>query len=136
MSDAEDSELRPANDNPWYRLATWYGEQMKGANCWTWDKELAAKNRMAWNRWMARVLSDEQRTTLVGKGLPEQETPAETSALRSAFASGRISPTSTHSGPPALPCRRRSVALRARDAGETGPAGIPKIVRCLSCNYV
>jgi uncharacterized protein YjbI with pentapeptide repeats len=95
MSDAEDSELRRANDNPWYRLATLYGEQMKGANCWTWDKELAAKNRMAWNRWMARVLSDEQRATLVGKGLPEQEllplTPAETSALRSAFAarSGR-----------------------------------------------
>jgi hypothetical protein len=103
MSDAEDSELRPANDNPWYRLATLYGEQTKGANCWTWDKELAAKNRMAWNRWMARVLSDEQRATLVGKGLPEQEllplTPAETSALRSAFASGRISPTSAHSGP-------------------------------------
>jgi hypothetical protein len=40
MSDAESEkpEVRRANDNPWYCLATLYGEQAA-----------AARNRMAWN---------------------------------------------------------------------------------------
>jgi len=88
MSDAEKPELRRANDNPWYCLATLHGEQPAQED---WDKDLAAKNRMAWNRWMAGVLSDEQRADLVKKGFSEAElvplTPAEESAFCSAFAS-------------------------------------------------
>jgi uncharacterized protein YjbI with pentapeptide repeats len=87
MSDAEKAELRRANDNPWYCLATLYGEQPAG----DWDQDLVAKNRTAWNRWMAARLSDEQRTDLVKNGLSESElvplTPEEKSMVCSAFAS-------------------------------------------------
>jgi hypothetical protein len=50
MRDAVEPELRLANDNPWYCLARLYRELPKGAN---WDEDLVAKNRMAWNRWIA-----------------------------------------------------------------------------------
>jgi uncharacterized protein YjbI with pentapeptide repeats len=87
MSDAEKPELR-ANDNPWYCLATLYGEQPAGL---VWDKVLAAKNRMAWNRWMAGVLSDEKCAELVRNGFSEAEllplTPVEKGAFCNAFAS-------------------------------------------------
>ncbi len=68
MSDAEKPKLRQANDNPWYCLATLHGEQAKGARVW---EDLAAKNRLAWNRWIAGALTDKQRADLVGKGIPE-----------------------------------------------------------------
>lgn len=92
MSDAVKPGLRLANDNPWYCLATLYGEQpARGANEWKWDEDLAAKKRMAWNRWIAGALSNEQRADLVGEGFPEPElvplTPTEKSAFCSAFAS-------------------------------------------------
>jgi hypothetical protein len=86
MNDVEKSELRRANDNPWYCLATMHGEQAMG----DWDKELANNNRTAWNRWMAAALSDEQRTELVKNGFPELEltplSPEEKSALCDAFS--------------------------------------------------
>jgi hypothetical protein len=98
MSDAEKSQLRRANDNPWYCLATLYGEQEANGD---WDEDLAAKNRVAWNRWMAAGLSEEQRAELVRKwwiSEPELEplTPAEKSAICNDFASragrGEMSP--------------------------------------------
>jgi len=64
MSDA-DPIRRRANDNPWYWLATVHGEQTVTAGGGDWDEQLAADNRWAWNGWMARDLSNEQRAILV-----------------------------------------------------------------------
>ena len=50
--------LQAANKNPWYVLATIYGEQPEGAS---FDKGLAAKNRRAWNGWFCAELSEEER---------------------------------------------------------------------------
>ncbi len=43
--------LTAANKNPWYVLATIYGEQEEGATGLDHDEVLAEKNRAAWNRW-------------------------------------------------------------------------------------
>jgi hypothetical protein len=53
--------LTAANKNPWYVLATIYGEQAEGAEPWDYDEELAAKNRRAWNGWFCGGLSEEDR---------------------------------------------------------------------------
>lgn len=47
----EDSRpaLKPANENPWYLMATLYGEQTREKP----DKALTEKNRRAWNYWVA-----------------------------------------------------------------------------------
>ncbi|MBI1868762.1 MAG: pentapeptide repeat-containing protein [Methylocystis sp.] len=86
MSDNE-RKLTPANENPWYWLATMYGEQAKKGE---WDHDLAAQNRAAWNRWMASVLSHEQRGELKKKGLPESEltwiSPTEQAEFTRKFA--------------------------------------------------
>ena len=63
MSDAEKPALEPANDNPWYCLATLYGEQPEGRL----DEGLADKNRKAWNRWIATALSDEKTCIACGE---------------------------------------------------------------------
>lgn len=57
-------ELRPANENPWYLLATYYGEQTSDE----FDEDLHAKNREVWNRWVAAALSDEDRQKLIDAG--------------------------------------------------------------------
>ena len=57
-------ELRPANENPWYVLATYYGEQTGDRI----DEDLHAKNRGVWNRWMAAALSHENRQKLIDEG--------------------------------------------------------------------
>jgi hypothetical protein len=89
MSDADKPEGRQGNDNPWYCLATLHGEQAGRPL----NLELHAKNRRAWNRWIAGALSDEQRAELVKKGFPTQKgmelaplSPEEKSAFFSAFA--------------------------------------------------
>jgi hypothetical protein len=90
MSDAEKPELRRANDNPWYCLATLYGEQLEPRKKHS-NEDLATKNRTAWNRWMAGALSEEQRADIQKMGFPEEEllpfADAEKSAFCSAFAS-------------------------------------------------
>jgi len=53
--------LTAANKNPWYVLATIYGEQKEDASLWDHDEELAAKNRRAWNLWACLGLTDEER---------------------------------------------------------------------------
>ena len=63
MDDSEKTELTPANDNPWYWLATVYGEQTSERI----DEDFAKKNRIAWNRWVAAALSEEKRATLIEK---------------------------------------------------------------------
>ncbi|MBR1270459.1 pentapeptide repeat-containing protein [Bradyrhizobium sp. AUGA SZCCT0222] len=48
--------LRAANDNPWYCLATLYGEQPIGKH----DPTLAKNNCLAWNRWFGDMAEDER----------------------------------------------------------------------------
>jgi uncharacterized protein YjbI with pentapeptide repeats len=89
MSEKEKPKLKPSNENAWYCLATVYGEQEgKG------DENLAKQNRMAWNRWMAVALSQEQRAELLKKGVDELElTPLkaeERVAFLKAFATRTI----------------------------------------------
>src|SRR4051812_39844448 len=80
-----------ANDNPWYRLATLYGEPARD------DYELHAKNRVAWNRYMAGRLTDEARAALSkAKGYPTKElmpfSPDEFEALAQEFTKRGGSP--------------------------------------------
>jgi hypothetical protein len=90
-NDADEPELRRANGNPWYCLATIHGE--KPTDPEEWGAKLAAKNRLGWNRWIATALSDEKRAELVKNGFPELElapfSPEEKSAFCSAFAARR-----------------------------------------------
>ena len=54
-------ELAAANTNPWYVLATIFGEQPEGASWLDYDRELAAKNRRAWNGWFCGDLDEKTR---------------------------------------------------------------------------
>lgn len=66
--------LTAANKNPWYVLATIYGEQEEGAFWWDYDQELEVKNRRAWNGFACANLSDQERKVRADKaGLPFQE---------------------------------------------------------------
>jgi uncharacterized protein YjbI with pentapeptide repeats len=69
MSDNDSRQLTPANENPWYWLATLHGEQKEEQ----WNAELAERNRVAWNRWMANALDQEQRNKLVNSGVDATE---------------------------------------------------------------
>jgi uncharacterized protein YjbI with pentapeptide repeats len=75
MSDEEKPRLKPANENPWYCLATVYGEQKEsvGRPLAIFDKSLDNRNRAAWNRWVAPALPDEQRAELIKKGFDASE---------------------------------------------------------------
>jgi hypothetical protein len=69
LSDAETTERRRANDNPWYCLATMYGEQpLEG-----WDAKLADKNRAAWNQWVALSFDLNILRDLHERGVPAEE---------------------------------------------------------------
>ena len=54
------ADLTPANANPWYVLATLYGEQ-KGEEI---DWELDARNRRVWNAWACQNMSRAQRAAV------------------------------------------------------------------------
>jgi hypothetical protein len=81
MDDSEKTELTPANDNPWYWLATAYGEQT-GASI---DQNLADKNRAAWNRWISRSYTTRECEILIHKGLSQSEIPAFAEHEKKAF---------------------------------------------------
>src|ERR1700749_4938237 len=105
MSDANKPALRPANENPWYCLATLYGElpeegewrRKESFGKWPEDRilrdldveEIVNKNRTAWNRWAASKMSDVERSSLLKNGIPPHElaplNPEEESAFRQAF---------------------------------------------------
>ncbi len=51
-----ESKQRDANENPWYVLATIYGEQ-KGERV---DYDLANRNVWVWNAWATQAMSDEE----------------------------------------------------------------------------
>ncbi len=58
-------ELKPANRNPWYVLATIYGEQGKDRLemlLGGYDEKLAARNRRAWNGWVCRSFPERKRS--------------------------------------------------------------------------
>jgi hypothetical protein len=85
----------------------------------------------------------EKAGLLDGPAKTDRRPYATSSVLRTARfgTASRIRPTSAHSGMVAAMspkgCQRDSnAALRAHRKGEAAPAGIPKIVRCLSCDYV
>ena len=74
METGAKSQPKLANENPWYCLATLHGEQ-RGTEI---DHDLAARNRVAWNRWMAAGrlgprLGDEQRADLLRRNLPKAD---------------------------------------------------------------
>jgi len=48
------AHLKPANQNPWYVLATLHGELEGHAD----DHDLAAKNRQVWNLWACAGMDD------------------------------------------------------------------------------
>lgn len=61
--------LKPAEQNPWYLLATLYGVP-------EWDnEELQVKNRVAWNRYYAGQWTDEDREQLKGRVDPAELRP-------------------------------------------------------------
>jgi uncharacterized protein YjbI with pentapeptide repeats len=63
----ERAPKRKAKDNPWYRLATLHGQPSHS------DDEIAAKNRVTWNRSMATGLPADLKTTLLAKGWTGEE---------------------------------------------------------------
>jgi len=91
MSDEEKPRSKPANENPWYCLATVYGEQGKAESerddlpLSLFDDNLASKNREAWNRWIASALLDAQRAELLKKGFDSSELAPLTTEERTEF---------------------------------------------------
>ncbi|MFK5998770.1 MAG: pentapeptide repeat-containing protein [Rhodobacterales bacterium] len=82
--------LQAANSNPWYVLATVFGEQAEGAEIWKYNKELAAKNRRAWNGWACAGLSEVERQDRAEKvGLAVEDlkplTKAELDEIKTRF---------------------------------------------------
>jgi uncharacterized protein YjbI with pentapeptide repeats len=100
MSHVEKHEPRRANDNPWYCLATLYGESAAEGGL---DEDIAAQNRMAWNRWMAAVLSPEERAGLVRNGFSVSELAPLTPEEKSAFCNDFASRTGREGGSPPNP---------------------------------
>jgi uncharacterized protein YjbI with pentapeptide repeats len=76
--------LKQAAQNPWYLLATLYGEP-DGS-----DEQLKAKNRVAWNRYYASRWTDKQREMLKGLVYAAELVPfsnTELSEIRERFRS-------------------------------------------------
>ena len=57
MSEKDNAELKPAEENPWYVLATLYGEEP--------DEATQNKNRMAWNSWAVSKLNESDKQAIV-----------------------------------------------------------------------
>jgi uncharacterized protein YjbI with pentapeptide repeats len=89
MTDGVAQRLRiKAENNPWYLLATLYGQPTFE------DAELQVRNRTGWNRCMARALTEEARAALLArKGYPAEElvpfSDEELHAIEGAFAERR-----------------------------------------------
>jgi uncharacterized protein YjbI with pentapeptide repeats len=81
MTDDTPKKLK-AEDNPWFLLATLYGQPSPG------KAELKSRNRMAWNRYMANALSPERRAELVNSARcsKEEMAPFEAREIEVAFS--------------------------------------------------
>ncbi|MCC3244301.1 pentapeptide repeat-containing protein [Methylocystis sp. WRRC1] len=91
MTDDAKPNLTPANENPWYLLATLYGEQEEVRDSkWLLLVPIGEANRKAWNRWMATAFQSEELETLLPlahiKGDLKPFTSEETDEFRAAFA--------------------------------------------------
>ncbi|MGJ0502768.1 MAG: pentapeptide repeat-containing protein [Methylocystis sp.] len=64
MTDQPQPALKPANENPWYLMATLHGEQRGRGEAEIFDRDLAQRNRRAWNRWCVTFLSRETQESL------------------------------------------------------------------------
>lgn len=60
-------EFQPAEKNPWYVLATLFGEPYGVENNDPIDSEFSRKNRKAWNSWAFQGMSPEQRLEISKK---------------------------------------------------------------------
>lgn len=100
MGDGEKPQLKPANENDWYCLATVYGEQVEG----DFSPSLAKKNCLAWNRWMAVALSEEQRAELIKKGFDASGiapfSDDDRTEFLNAFAERMVFANNTNATPP------------------------------------
>ena len=82
--DATQLKIRP-EDDPWYLLATLYGQPREG------DRELQARNRTAWNRYVAQWLNEDAKGAVTKtRSLGAEDTvllnEEEMTSLREAFA--------------------------------------------------
>jgi uncharacterized protein YjbI with pentapeptide repeats len=75
-TEGERSLKTKAKDNPWYLLATLYGEPTSSE-----DFALQARNRRAWNRYMSRWLKEEHRSLLTDPHISEETTEFSTEEL-------------------------------------------------------
>ena len=57
MSEKDNDKLKPAEENPWYVLATIYGEES--------DFLIQSKNLRAWNAWATHELNDEEKQRII-----------------------------------------------------------------------
>jgi hypothetical protein len=71
MADVAREPKIEAENNPWYLLATLHGDPSSG------DDEVAVKNRVTWNRWIAPLIPDDLRASLIeaGRYSAEELTP-------------------------------------------------------------
>ena len=93
MNDVEQTTLRPASDNPWYWLATVYGEQPIDAYSSSYDEKLAEQNRIAWNRWKAtRLNEDDQFDATERKSFTPEEKLAFLEAFKRRAGSNTLGP--------------------------------------------
>lgn len=88
MQQMAESPKRKPNDNPWYCLATLYGEPQAD------DLELQRRNREVWNRCMALRIGEKRREELIKAGRHTTNeltplTPEEEQDINTLF-SGRI----------------------------------------------
>ncbi len=93
MGDADEQKLIRASDNPWYWMATLHGEQKSPPTAMLMDEELATRNRVAWNRWIATGLTEDERATCILRGVLESDlapfTNAEAQEVKRLFAERR-----------------------------------------------
>lgn len=84
MTDKPSDKIKP-EDNPWYLLATLHGEAKYR------NDEVHARNRTAWNRFMAAELTEHDRALLIQKGRCSAEdlapfSPEELSEVEKLFS--------------------------------------------------
>jgi len=60
-------EKKPAEDNPWYKLMTWYGEPASAKS------KVISKNRLFWHRYMYEKLTEEDKKHLVDNNIHTKE---------------------------------------------------------------
>jgi uncharacterized protein YjbI with pentapeptide repeats len=77
-----DEKLKPANENPWYCLATLHGEQPPDS----FDQHLAQNNQQAWQRWFAGLMpANELRSLFFARTKKSELPPQQTERIDFTF---------------------------------------------------